>query len=258
MHSGQFVVTTSLMPTPSMEYSARQLSERLCIPYVERGNRSLVAALQSATGALVVESTGISLRIGSSSLRYHPNMAKVRITQLRRGTRDVMTDVMLLSPGDSVLDCTCGLAADATVAAFVVGENGSVDALEISPLLAAVVSNGLATYEDPMTELVQAMQRVRVINESYREFLRSAQDGQYDVVYFDPMFEATYRDSPGLDMARHIGQAGAPDHGDIAEAIRVARRRVVMKDSSHGSRLETLGFAIASKGRRIRYGVIEA
>lgn len=257
MHNGQYVVTTSLMPTPAMVHSARELSERLCIPYVERGNQSLAAALQSATGALVVESTGISLRLGSSAYRYHPNMAKVRIIQLRKGARDLMADVMSLTPGDSVLDCTCGLAADAIVAAFVVGEDGRVDALEISPLLAAVASIGLAMYEDPMAELVQAMRRVRVINESYRDFLRSAQDGQYDVVYFDPMFEVTYEGSPGLEMARLIGQAGAPDQSDIAEAIRVARRRVVMRDSSHGSRLETLGFTTVSAGKRIRYGVIE-
>ena len=41
-----------------------------------------------------------------------------------------------LAPGDHLLDCTCGLGADAIVASCVVGPAGCVETIEASTLLA--------------------------------------------------------------------------------------------------------------------------
>lgn len=252
-----FVVTTSLSPTSRMESLARDLAARLRVPLVHRRNRSLHRTISPATAAIVVEADGLAVRVHGASLKFHPNAAKLRVLQLIRGNRDRMVSVMRLLPGDRLLDCTCGLAADATVASFAAGPSGAVHALEASPVLAEIVSAGMRTYEDPLAELVEAMRRVKVINARYQDFLRSAGDGEYDVVYFDPMFDVTYEDSRGLDLVRVIGVEGSPGAADVKEAIRVARRCVVMKDRAPGDRLLSLGFTLKSPGKKICYGVIE-
>lgn len=253
----EVVITTSLSPTDSAETMAQEMSRRLGLPYQPRGSRSLSEVIGSTAGAVVVESNGITVHVEGSALRFHPNMAKIRVMQLARGGRDRMVEVMRLSPRDAVLDCTCGLAADAVVASFVVGGSGLVHALEISPLLSQIVAIGLSTHEDPLCELVQAMRRVKVFNCAYGGFLRAAADDRYDVVYFDPMFEETLGDSKGLDVVRVLGSPGAPTSSDIAEAVRVARRLVVMKDSASETRLVELGFKVVSSGKRTCYGIIE-
>jgi len=250
------IITTSLSPIDSLEVTARSLSQRLGIPYVERRNRSLREVTGSNAGAIVVESSGISLRLGGSVFRFHPNMAKLRVSQLIKGGRDRLVEVMELSPGDRVLDCTCGLAADAIVASFVVTQSGLVHALEVSPVLYEIVSQGLSTYADPFKELVDAMRRVQVFNVSYSDYLRRASDNEYDVVYFDPMFEQTYESSKGLEIVRILGKPDTPSCDDIAEAVRVAKRLVVMKDRTKGTRLYELGFDVVSAGDKIDYGVI--
>jgi len=252
-----FVVTTSLSPTSQMKSLAQDLAARLGLPLVYRRSRGLVDTIARGTAAIVVEADGLAVRVGGSSLKFHPNAAKLRVVQLSRGNRDRMVSVMQLLAGDRVLDCTCGLAADATVASFAVGQSGAVHALEASALLAAIVSIGMQTYEDPLDELVQAMRRVKVINARYQDFLRSAGDSEYDVVYFDPMFDVTYADSTGLDLVRITGVEGSPGAEDIKEAARVARRCVVMKDRSPGDRLRSLGFTVKSPGKKVCFGVIE-
>ena len=252
-----FVVTTSLSPTGQMKSLARGLASRLGLPLVYRRNRGLGDSIAPGTAAIVVEADGLAVRVGGASLKFHPNAAKLRVIQLSRGNRDRMVSVMGLLPGDRVLDCTCGLAADATVASFAVGPSGAVHALEASALLAEIVSIGMQSYDDALDELVQAMRRVKVINARYQDFLRSSGDGEYDVVYFDPMFDVTYADSTGLDLVRIIGVEGSPSAEDIREAVRGARRCVVMKDRAPGDRLRSLGFTLKSPGRKVCLGTIE-
>lgn len=46
-----------------------------------------------------------------------------------------MVEAMDLKPKMSVLDCTLGLGTDATVASYIVGENGKVVGLESATLI---------------------------------------------------------------------------------------------------------------------------
>ena len=81
-------------------------------------------------------------------------------------------------------------------------------------------------------------------------------DNRVDVVYFDPMFSQTVTDSNGLELVRTFAQTGLPQQIDIAEAKRVARRCVLMKDQMPGRTLQALGFSIIKKARRFCYGLI--
>jgi len=165
---------------------------------------------------------------------------------------------MQLGPADHVLDCTCGLASDAIVASYVVGEAGSVRALEMSWLLASIVRRGLRTYHHPFVPLNEAMRSIRVCHASCDEVLADLPGKSWDVVYFDPMFELTVEEAKGLSLVRLLGQPGLPSAKTVQHAVRVAKRSVVMKDRWPGRLLRAMGFRIVSRGRRTCFGVMDA
>ena len=186
-------------------------------------------------------------------------MAKLRILALAQGKHDILVDALQLKSGACVLDCTCGLGADAIVASCKVGATGRVRTLEASPLLALLVEHGMASYalDDP-PDLAPAMRRVEVLNADYADYLRREANNAWDVVYFDPMFSETIADAQGLDLVRCLAWVGGPSPADLGEARRVARRRVVMKDRRPGRALARLGFAKVEESRRVCYGVLPA
>ena len=241
--------------------TARRIAAETGYPYLPRSNSALaqIAAQAGLDGLLVVERQGLALWINDQSLRYHPNMAKLRVLALEQQKNDVLIDALQLSPGDRVLDCTCGLGADAIVASYAVGPTGRVCALESSRPLALLVTRGMASFAlaDP-PELVPAMRRVEVHHTDFATHLRAEADNTWDVVYFDPMFGETVAAAHGLDFVRHLAQPGGPAPADLTEARRVARRRVVMKDRLPGPELDRLGFATVQRGRRVCYGILDA
>ena len=254
-------ITTVARPRDAECERARQLAAETGYSYVSRDRRPLakIAMAAQCDGLLVVERGDLALWIDGESLRHHPNMAKLRILAIEQGRGDVLVDALQLKPGDRVLDCTCGLGADAIVTACAVGPGGRVRALEAAPLLALLVSRGMAASavaEPPALEA--AMRRVEVARAEYGNFLRGEANDAWDVVYFDPMFATTVAAARGLDMVRRLARAGGPTSADIDQARRVARRRVVMKDRLPGPELERLGFTAIHQGRRVCYGALDA
>ncbi len=157
-----------------------------------------------------------------------------------------------------MLDCTCGLGADAIVATHAVGEDGVVVAVEASTLLEAVVSHGMKHYDNGFVLLTQAMRRVRVINARHESLLRLLPAASWDVVYFDPMFASTIDAAKGLDLVRMLASTAPPSRDVIAEAGRVARRSVVVKDRAPGELLRALGIPVVSETQRIWYGKLDS
>ncbi len=256
-----FAVTTSARPSPRQLARAHCLADQTGYRYVPRAHCSLagLAAAAGLAGLLVVECGQLSLWIGGRCLRYHPNMAKLRLLALEQGKRDILVDALQLKLGDRVLDCTCGLGADAIVAAYKVGATGRVRSLEASPLLALLAAHGMACYamDDPPA-LAPAMRRVEVLNADYADYLRCEANDAWDVVYFDPMFSETIADAQGLDLVRYVARGGSPSFADLGEARRVAHRCVVMKDRRPGHALARLGFTKVEESRRVCYGALPA
>ena len=83
--------------------------------------------------------------------------------------------------------------------------------------------------------------------------------GSYDAVYFDPMFRRPVHESEGMNALRVLADARALTAEVIAEARRVARRRVVMKERQGSREFARLGFTDLAGGKysRIAYGVME-
>ncbi len=207
-----FAVTTSSRPSPRELASVHCLAGETGYRYVPRAHRSLagMAADEGLAGLIVVERGNLALWIAGRCLRYHPNMAKLRILALEQGKHDILVDALQLKLGDRVLDCTCGLGADAIVAACKVGATGRVRTLEASPLLALLVERGMAGYViDAPPTLAPAMRRVEVLNADYADYLRREADDAWDVVYFDPMFSETIADAQGLELVRYLARGAA-------------------------------------------------
>ena len=89
------------------------------------------------------------------------------------------------------------------------------------------------------------------------EVLGACVDDSWDVVYFDPMFESTIDTARGLDVVRLFASSGTPDPTLIAEARRVARRCVIVKDRAQGRLLEALGVPVVSRAKSVRYGRLD-
>jgi len=185
-------------------------------------------------------------------------MAHMRLKNLSLGGQDHMILAMGLTEGMSVLDCTLGFASDALVAASVVGQRGRVVGLEANPLVAAVIEYGLAHHTGENYAVHRAMRLIEVKNREHGEFLRELPDDSFDVVYFDPMFRHPFTDSVSLNPLRSLAMSSAIDAASVAEAVRVAKRRVVLKESALSREFARLGFPLVVGGRysRIKYGVI--
>lgn len=225
------VVTTARRPTPELRSGAEELATELGLEVVERAGQSISALRQrhGADGVLVVAHDGITYRVGDVTFFYHPSMAKVRVRGLQLGARDVTVDAMGLQPGWQVLDCTLGRASDAAVAAHVVGTSGRVVGLEIDPIIAALTRRGLLTFDPDSRALSEALRRIDVICADHADYLAQASSRSFDVVYFDPFFEETVEASGAMQDLRAVGSHGAVTADSLAEAARVARRRVVFK-----------------------------
>lgn len=190
-------------------------------------------------------------------LFFHPSMAAIRLKRIAQGDPDVMLRISGVLPGDTVLDCTAGMASDAIVFAHAVGGAGEVTALESAPVMALLVKEGLASYDSDSATLNAAMRRVQLMHAQHLAYLRALPDNRFDVVYFDPMFRKPVQESTWLSPLRSVVNPDPLAEESIREAMRVARRCVVLKEHRHSGEFERLGFEPdARSNAKIAYGVI--
>ena len=253
------IVTTTRSPSGSLTLAAKSLAEEIGCPFSSRGRRPLDVLTEDPDrfGRIVIAEQDIRLVVEGRFFRFHPNMARPRIRTLVQGEVDRMIEATGLRPGETFLDCSCGLGADAMVASHVAGQDGKVRALERSRVLASLVRYGMRTYEHPAVDLRNAMRRVTVVCANAEGILPTLANDSWDVVYFDPMFEATFSHSKGLEVVRMLAYGDVPQRETLSEAARVARRAVVVKDRAPGLLLRQLGLDRVSDSRRVLYGRID-
>jgi len=242
----RLAVTTPLHPPPAEVEAALRAAERYGLPYVAREGRALsrVTAEVGAEAALVLSTARAVLSAGGAEHAWSPGMGALRLKRYldaRAGkrsdptARDPFLEAAGIVPGDAVLDCTAGLAADALVAAGAAGPGGRVLGLEASQALAAWTGEGLRRHR------VEAARRVEVIHADHGAWLRAAPAKSFDVVVFDPMFRHARAEPGGFDVVRRLSDPRPLAPEALAEARRVARRWVVVKDGAPGWDLARLG-----------------
>ena len=213
-------------------------------------------------GVLVVEAGRTTYYEPAAGVEYffHPNLASMRIHNLERGSVDHMVQAMSLGPGEEVLDCTMGRAADAIIAAYVVGETGRVVAVEKKPVIAHLTIEGLQKGEFVSKRFTAVMRRVDARCADYNDFLPACADNGFDVVYFDPIFHDPVQESQSMEGLRALAHTETVTGEVLDIARRVARRCVVIKQRHKTPLWEELGITVVHRGRqsRVEYGVAQA
>ena len=255
------VVTTGLKWSLGAEKAAQKAALKLNIPLVQRDRQTIPELREKyqVENILVAKQGQLKLEMPDGELFFHPNMAHLRLKNLRFGRGDNLVKALGLEKGMSVLDCTLGLGADAIVESFAVGPEGTVTALESEPLIEMVISYGLSHVIAENWPMQEAMRGIRTICTEALPYLQAQPDKSVDVIYFDPMFRHPLKSSEGISPLRSLANPAPLSEETIAEARRVARKRVVLKENARSLEFSRLGFPIIMGGRysKIHYGVLE-
>lgn len=231
----KFAVTSNKNDNRILKEQARAWAQQLQVPYVKRyDNGSLDAMLEdyNLDALLIAGKKGPQLYSGEGMLLYHPGLGKVRWQRVvERKENDNFLTAMSLSPGQRVLDCTVGLAADALLASHAVGVTGKVIGLEASLPLWFLTSRGVLSYKSKIPELVQDLQRIEIIHAEASAFLKTLPEDSFDVVYFDPMFRQPVRKSSEMVPLRPLAFSEPLTLAMVEVALQAAPR-VVIKERS--------------------------
>lgn len=253
------IIVTSPLSAESCSTELEEFLADIGLPYVPRSGKSLPRLMQEyhADGVVVWKDNGPVLHFGGEQFFFHPSMAKIRIGAYRKSNQDdPMIKACGLQKGDSFLDCTLGLGADAVVASFFT--NNKVVGLESSPVVAAIIKWGMRCFTSDISWLTKPIQRIEVINADHNQFLAQQASNSFDVVYFDPMFRQPLMSSQPLSPLRNLADPRPLSLDTIEEACRVARTRVVVKERSDGEEFRRLGIEtiLSTAGHKLAYGVI--
>ena len=259
-------VTTSANPSPFLEAEATAYAEELQAPYVPRFGLTLpdVFATSGAARLLIAGADHLRLRDRATGTEYffHPNLFQVRASNVLRGAPDHFLEATQLAPGGSLLDCTLGFASEASLAALVAGDTGSVTGLESVPELALVTRVGVRRFVLHSETLTTALRRVQVVTADSADYLPRCADSSVEVVYFDPFFEHRLSGSEvSVSPLFLFGNPAPLSAKTVAEARRVARRRVVIKHPRDEPLPEPIQAwvtrTLSSRKRRVVYSVLE-
>jgi len=258
-------ITTSAQPSSTIEAQALAYAAELQAPFIPRSGLSVADVISKADAArlLIAGADHLRLRDGATGTEYffHPNLFQVRASNVLRGAPDHFLQATQIGPGDSLLDCTLGFASEASLAALVAGEAGRVIGLESVPELALLTRVGVQSFTLHSETLTEALRRVQVVTADSADYLPRCVDNSVDVVYFDPFFEHRL---PGSEVSVSplflFGNPAPLRAGTVAEARRVARRRVVIKHPRDEPLPEPVQAwvteTLSSRKRRVVYSVL--
>lgn len=238
------IITTGLEPNQLTCEHAEQLAKQFGLPLIKRRDESLANLRHKyqVDAILVVSAKGARMeQEGKPPFFFHPNTAAFRIKRLERGDTDTMLSACQIQSGDTVLDATVGLGSDSIVFSHAVGASGRVVGLESERMIALLVADGLSKWQGT-SSLTEAMRRVEIVACNHLSYLKEQPEKSFDVVYFDPMFELAIEESSGISGMREFANHTPLQQVAIDEALRVARRRVVLKEGKTGKLYERYGF----------------
>ncbi|QLF92153.1 class I SAM-dependent methyltransferase [Pseudomonas sp. ABC1] len=176
--------------------------------------------------------------------------------QFGGGSGQMIAKAVGIAPGirPRVLDATAGLGRDAFVLATLGCE---VRMIERQPLVAALLEDGLARAAQS-ADVQDIMQRMALLPGNAIELMRDWSDEPPQVVYLDPMFP--HRDKSAL--VKKEMRLFRPFVGDdldapalLAEALRLASHRVVVKRPRKAPALEGAEPSYRLEGKSSRYDI---
>lgn len=255
----KIAVTTIRESNEILNDKAKAIAKDLSIPYIKRKSASIRRTIEEddVDYLMIVEKDRITLKNDENTLFWHPSMAELKIKSILQGEKVALLEATKLEKGNSILDCTLGLASDSLIFSALVGKTGFVIGTEINKYIAFLTKNGLENYRDINGDRVE---NIKIINESYETYLKTQRDSSFDVVYFDPMFKEPNKKSTSINSFRDFAAHNTLTKEIIREAIRVCKKRVVIKERRGINNFEDLGIGKVYGGKKkgsIIYGIIE-
>ncbi|MCM3588646.1 class I SAM-dependent methyltransferase [Mesobacillus maritimus] len=256
------LITTAGRTDEKMIARAQELAHKFNARYVPRNKKSVLMIMNEwKNDCIVVGKNRLELYpFGEQGnpFFFHPNSSMFRIKRLQKGECDPFIDAARLESGMKLLDCTLGLASDSIVASYIVGSTGSVIGVEGNPFLAYLVKEGLQRWDSEVDDINRAMRRIDVIHNHALNVLKQQPNNSFDCVYFDPMFEETIVESDGIKGLSKFALQESLSEELIKEALRVASKRIVLKDHFRSKRFYQFPFSIIRrKTSKFHFGVIE-
>lgn len=272
MERNMNIVTTSQKSSAIIHAQAQEAAERLQLTYVSRKKLSL-RQLQDRYGSeyiVVYNSQGPSLYIGEGKEHhFHLSMAQLRILHLQRTGHDYLVEAIGLPRLSSFLDCTLGLGSDSIVVsyAYMTGQNdiGAVPqkthmvGIEAFLPLHHITQYGLSHFCHDDPHVTQALRQIKTYGCNYQDYLATCETNAFDVVYLDPMFEVPIVESPQfLSLRDHLVKSACTDL-IIREAMRVAKRKVIIKERPFSRIFQMIepDYFVGGKYSKIVYAVYE-
>lgn len=229
MGSEPLAVTWGVEPTPAIVAEVQQVATRWNLPLYERPRKhNLTRQLGVFADAfLVLSGKGWRLEDREGALKVSPGLAMLRRKRLvdAAAIPDRLLRHAELRRGETIVDATLGLGADARLLATGVGREGTVFGLEASLPLAVLLAEGLRRESWPDTAPIE-VHHTRAVTWLARRPAKSV-----DVVFFDPMFERAKTSSVAFAQVRRFAVHEPLTRETIDAARRVARRLVLMKGS---------------------------
>lgn len=255
------IVTTAGRPDELSMQLAEKACDALQLVFQPRNKRSVRKMTEVYNANVIVAGKNryeYFVTGADSPFFFHPNSAAFRLKRVARGEMDPFLKAVQLQKGDSFLDCTLGMGADAMLAAFTIGQEGRVVGLEANSNVAFIVKTGMVTYDTSELPLTACMKQIEVVQAEALKYLSNLPNNCFDVVYMDPMFEETIEESNNFEALREAGSHIVLTEDWVNEAKRVAKKRVVLKAHFRSEAFEKYGFIrdirLTSK---FHYGVIE-
>jgi Putative SAM-dependent methyltransferase len=200
------------------------VSERLAAPLLVRRALDVMFAESGADFLYIVgtHQDEVKPKDGGASCFVEPGLLKMK---LQRGAEHPMVRAVRGEDArvQTILDGTLGLAHDAIFLATAL--DAYVRGVEKSLVLALLLEEGL-----PRLSLrIPAAARVSVEHADTLDVLKAAPSASVDVVFLDPMMVREKGSSGTFGALRTFAWAERVHDALLTEAVRVARRRVVLK-----------------------------
>lgn len=258
----KITVIPSLKAKENLQQEAKAWADACGFAYAPR-QKQTVAALREKYGDcfLIYSSKGPQIDSETGSHYFSLNMAQLRIQNICKGQGDHLLEALMGGETTplSLLDCTCGLGADSLVASFGLPAGSRINALEISPQLAAVTGWGFQHFVHPKAEVTAALRRIILWQKDYRAYLKDPAAPHYDVLYFDPMFRFHVAKSQQFSPLAGLIDDEPLSLAAVHLALGKAKKRVVIKERGFRWLLKEFPQAVICGGKysRVHYAVLE-
>lgn len=243
----------------SITILAKLCAQQLNATYIERQEYKSVDNLlkqYDVAAVIVFEKNGPRIHSKFGNFAYHPGMSILRMQQIKNGKQDYLAEALDLKIGSKVLDCTLGLAADAVIASYYVGNTGEIIGLEASSLIYCVVEHGLKNYNTNDKDLNIAMRKIKTVRVDANTYLKTCASNSFDVVYFDPMFRNPVQGAKAMDALRPLSYAQPLGRSMVKLALKIAPRVVIKERNEYILQGYGCKKFVGGKYSKFKYGII--